>query len=135
MNDLRVCLVCDNFLPNYDGVVNVVVNYHKFFLKHNDSLLIVPKIGKKPQSNLKNIHYVPSTKLIRGYVTPYPHSDYKLNKVLAKFKPNIIHIHSPFIIGKYLLRYARKNNIPCLMTFHTKYDIDFKTLLKSKLFS
>jgi glycosyltransferase involved in cell wall biosynthesis len=97
--------------------------------------LVVPKIGRKTQSNLKNIHYVPSTKLMKGYVTPYPYSNRKLNKVLAEFKPNIIHIHSPFIIGKYFVKYAKKNNIPCLMTFHTKYDYDFRNILKSKLFS
>jgi glycosyltransferase involved in cell wall biosynthesis len=135
MNNLRVCLVCDDFLPNRDGVIGVVINYHKYFLKHAKSLLVVPRVGKTKPTNIKNIHYVPSTKNIKSYVTPYPYSDRTLKKDLEKFKPNIIHIHSPFILGKYFMRYAKKHNIPCLLTFHTKYYLDFKRILKSTILS
>lgn len=135
MNDLRVCLVCDNFFPNYDGVVIAVFNYHKYFLKHGNSLLVVPRIGKKKKSKLKNIYYVRSTPNVKKYVTPYPHLDWELKRQLKIFKPNIIHIHSPFVLGKYFLKYAQKNHIPCLMTFHTKYYLDFKRILKFTLLS
>lgn len=136
MNDLRVCLVVDNFYPNYDGVNNVIVNYHKYFLKHAKSLLVVPKIGKKKQSTLKNIHYVPSSKLfVRNYVKAYPNADRNLKKILTKFKPNIIHIHSPFALGSYFVKYAKKHRIPCLITFHTQYYLDFKSILHSTLIS
>jgi 1,2-diacylglycerol 3-alpha-glucosyltransferase len=134
-NSLRVCIVCDNFFPRFDGVAYVISNYHKYFLKHAKSLLVVPKIGKKKQCDLKNVHYVPSSKLFNGYVTPYPYSDRKLKKKLEAFKPNIIHIHSPFVLGNYFLKYAKKHHIPCLMTFHSLFYKDFKKIFKSTLIS
>lgn len=35
---------------------------------------------------------------------------------------DIIHVHSPFILGRLGARYAKKNKIPLVFTFHTLYD-------------
>jgi len=45
-----------------------------------------------------------------------------LNFIVQKLKLDIIHAHSPFIMGRLGLHFARKYNIPLLLTYHSRYD-------------
>ena len=51
----------------------------------------------------------------------------KLKRQLKKFDPDVIHITVPDLVGIFLMRYARKQGIPVLTSFHT----DFPSYLKS----
>lgn len=72
------------------------------------------------------------TKIISVPLPLYP--DYrvtipnpKLKRQLKKFDPDVIHITVPDLVGIFLMRYARKQGIPVLTSFHT----DFPSYLKS----
>src|SRR5688572_25186753 len=45
--------------------------------------------------------------------------NYQLEQLIKKYKPDIFHIHHPFLLGKSALYVARKNKIPCIFTYHT----------------
>ena len=38
---------------------------------------------------------------------------------------DIVHIHSPFTMGRVGIDYAKKNNIPVIGTMHSQYKQDF----------
>lgn len=42
--------------------------------------------------------------------------------LMKKLQLDIIHVHSPFTLGRVGLHYARKFDLPLLFTYHTRYD-------------
>ena len=42
----------------------------------------------------------------------------KINRILDQFRPDVVHIHNPFPIGKATLAYCKKNAIPVVATNH-----------------
>jgi phosphatidylinositol alpha 1,6-mannosyltransferase len=72
------------------------------------------------------------TKIISVPLPLYP--DYrvtipnpKLKRQLKKFDPDVLHITVPDLVGIFLMRFARKQGIPVLTSYHT----DFPSYLKS----
>jgi len=45
-----------------------------------------------------------------------------ISQLLQKYKPDIVHIHHPFLLGVSALRAAHYYNIPCVFTYHTIYE-------------
>lgn len=46
----------------------------------------------------------------------------KLKAQLKSFKPDVIHIATPSLLGLWALRFANKNNIPVISIFHTYFS-------------
>lgn len=42
--------------------------------------------------------------------------------LLRKIDLDVIHVHSPFTMGRVGLHYARRYGIPIVFTYHTLYD-------------
>jgi len=47
----------------------------------------------------------------------------RLKPAIVKFRPDIIHVHSPFLLGRLGAKCARNIGIPLVFTFHTLYDL------------
>lgn len=45
-----------------------------------------------------------------------------IENVIQDYKPDIIHVHHPFLLGASALNAARKYAIPCIFTYHTIYE-------------
>jgi len=45
-----------------------------------------------------------------------------IEELIKQHKPDIVHVHHPFLLGVSALRAARKCNIPCIFTYHTLYE-------------
>ena len=46
----------------------------------------------------------------------------KLKPTIKRLDLDLIHVHSPFVLGRVGARYARKLGIPLVFTFHTLYE-------------
>lgn len=132
---LNICLLNDSFPPAIDGVANVVVNYATEFSKKGLEVCVAtPKYpGIKDDYEFDVLQY-PSINTIDsiGYVTGMPFSAKYVSKFVDK-EIDIIHTHCP-MTSCFLSRILRDDiNKPIIMTYHTKYDIDVKRTIKSKL--
>jgi glycosyltransferase involved in cell wall biosynthesis len=58
----------------------------------------------------------------------------KAYKKLLNKNFDIIHIHSPFTVGFLGIRIARKQNIPCVATMHTRFDYEIRKIVDNQLF-
>lgn len=126
----------DTYYPIIDGVIKVVENYAMNLTNQFNVVLIVPThkgetvvdktdflvIGAKS-------HYF---KFV-NYDLALPKSDKFLKKVFSLLKVDIIHGHSPFTIGGYASKLAKKLGVPFVMTLHSQYKQDFMRYTKSKL--
>jgi len=45
-----------------------------------------------------------------------------ITQLLKTYKPDIVHVHHPFLLGVSALRAARACGIPCIFTYHTLYE-------------
>ena len=132
---MNILEVLDTYYPKFDGPNLVVTSYCKNFVKREDCTVtaIVPRYPKYKDNQPFNVLRVKSLSGPEGYRLAIPKFDHKLKKFLKSNKIDIIHVHSPFTLGRYMINYGKKHKIPTLITFHTKYKEDFErsTSLKS----
>ena len=133
---LKIGLFIDNFYPAIDGVVIAVDNIARELSENNDVVVVAPYMG----DNSKDLdhHYI----IKRVGSIPMPVGEYRIVthkfgfsnsfKELVKENFDIIHIHSPFNIGKLGLKVAKELNIPCICTVHTRFDYEIKRFTKNE---
>ena len=126
----------DSWYPDVNGVILVMDNLLKHMHKYADVTLVVPKM----QKNDDDSHY--PYQIIHIDSVQLPLADYKLGlvdieylKLKKMFKDidfDIIHIQSPFALGRLGIRIAKEKNIPVVATMHTRWEFEFEKYLKSK---
>jgi len=130
---LKVGLFIDSFFPTIDGVVVVVDNYAKILGKTNDVFVAAPGKEEQDEGRGYRVHRcMQITKKTWSYAWPMPGYDVKFKKAIRAEKPDIIHIHSPFGLGKEGVRLAKRLNIPVVATIHSQFDQDFYKATKSE---
>ena len=133
--NLKVCLLNDSFPPTIDGVANTVVNYANVINeKCGTPIVLTPKYPNIKDNCPYPVIRYPSlrTQKFLGYRAGYPFSNYAFHKV-EKENIDIIHSHCPFISTMIERSLQRICNVPLVFTYHTKFDIDIRNLVSSKL--
>lgn len=134
---LKIGIFNDSFFPMIDGVVNVIDNYAKRMSKYADVTVFVPAGREEFDDSKFNYRVVRCTKAFNlsflDYDLPMPSWDKKFIDILKKSDFDIVHIHSPFSIGKVGLKFAQKRKIPVVATLHSQFKKDFYRATKSEL--
>lgn len=133
-----ICLMNDSFPPQIDGVANTVVNYAKYIEQnHGHSLVVTPEF-KTPVNDdfpFPVLRY-PSldARWFIGYMAGIPFSP-SVTKRLKDEHIELMHCHCP-AAALFLARQLRVPlNVPVVMTYHTKYDVDLLKAFKTQLLS
>ena len=135
MKKITIGIFNDSFFPGVDGVCMVVDNYAKRLSKIANVIVFVPEYKGIEFDDSKLNYKVVRCKSIKlpklDFRLPIPKLDRKFLKELNKYNLDIVHIHSPFSLGKVGIKYAKKHNIPVIGTMHSQFEQDFKRALKS----
>lgn len=133
-NKITIGLFIDTFSPMIDGVTMVVDNYAKRLTKYANVIVFAPEYPKAQYDDSKFLYKVVRCKSVKmpiiDYSLPMPKIDKKFMHELNNTKLDIVHIHSPFTIGKIGVEYAKKNNVPAIATMHSQYKKDFLRAVK-----
>lgn len=132
MKKIKILEVTDAFYPNLDGVVKVVDNYAKQLNVIADCVVTAPAPAKKnhyKESGEYSVVRCTSISSFEGYRFALPFFLKKYRKKLKDEQFDIIHVHSPFTMGRIALSIAKKQRIPLVITLHTKYKQDFERTL------
>lgn len=130
-----VCLLNDSFPPLIDGVANVVVSYSRWLPEQGfDPVVVTPAYPDADDSSLPYpvIRY-PSIDLRNwmGYLAGVPFSPQLLRQLEGR-TVSVLHTHCP-IASTLLARQLRAVlDAPLILTYHTKFDIDIASILRSK---
>lgn len=133
MNKFTVGLFNDSFPPTIDGVANVVFNYARIIqIKYGNAVVATPYYPDVTDNYPFEVVRYPSADVSKRleYRVGYPLT-YKALAKLKEKKIDIIHTHCPFsstLLAR-LLRYY--TGAPIVLTYHTKYDIDFEKRITS----
>ena len=139
MSKINIGLFVDTFYPMIDGVIMVVDNYAKRLSKYANVYVFAPASPGEVYDDTKFNYNVIRCKSLGlsfiDYSLPIPDLDSTFKNELRGIKLDIVHIHSPFTVGRMGINYAVKHNIPLVATFHSQYRQDFYRATKTNFLS
>jgi len=114
---MRIALFSDTYYPIPDGVSKHLVDYKKELNSRGHEVRVYTVFKNEKD----NVYGLPSVKfpLYKEYRMALP--VYDLYRDLEKFKPDVSHIHTPFVLGTMGYRFSKKRDIPVVGTYHTDF--------------
>ncbi|WP_017472532.1 glycosyltransferase family 4 protein [Amphibacillus jilinensis] len=120
---MRIAIFTDTYTPEVNGVAltleryvdyldNQNIDYRLFAPAPSVPVPIVPEILR-----LTSIPFLLYRNCRIALPNPAP-----IKHVLDDFKPNLIHIATPFTLGLSGLHYGKKHQIPMVASYHTHFD-------------
>jgi len=113
---MRIALFSDTYYPIPDGVSKHLVDFKKELKKRGHEVRIYTLV--KGDGDVYSLPSLPFP-LYKEYRMGLPNFD--LYKDLYRFSPDIIHVHTPFILGTLGHHYHNRMNIPIIGTYHTDF--------------
>ncbi len=123
MRKIRVAFFADILLEDFDGCIRTIQQIVRRIPKEHFDFLFLT--GLAPQDEKGNT-YVKLSSIRMPMNDPYRAtvpimSRRVLKKELAAFKPDLIHISNPSMLGNYGAKYAKKNKLPLTTIYHTHF--------------
>lgn len=134
---MRVAIVTESFLPQVNGVTNSVLRVLET-LKQNESEAIVIAPTSESEKHLGfRVHSVSSVPLLQFSVAlPSP----SIAKILEEFKPDVIHVAAPFLLGAQAISWGQRNFVPTVAVYQTdvagyleRYNLAFARPVMEKI--
>ncbi len=122
---MRVALYTGTFQRDQDGVAKTIYRLVDTIVEKGMDLAVWSPLITEGADRGFQLHRVASLSLplYKDYRIGIPKG---IQRELDEFKPDIIHIATPDIVGRSFLRYGRKKGIPVVTSYHT----DFSSYLK-----
>lgn len=117
---MRIAVVTESFLPTINGVTNSVCRILEHFARRgHQALVITPGDDAPPEYAGHRVLGVTGIALpgYRSFVLGLPTA--RLQKALAEFEPDVVHLASPVSLGAAGGAAARKLGIPSVAVFQT----------------
>lgn len=120
---MKIGIFTDSFKPYTSGVVTSICTFREELENLGHQIYIFAPSYPGYSENEYGVY--------RYYSVPSPtNPDYTLaipifpgmNSLLKRLDLDIIHVHSPFTMGRVGLHYARRYDTPIVFTYHTLYD-------------
>ena len=121
---MNIAIFSDSFYPKVDGVTITLLNFTRFLAERGHKIkLYIPSYSdmefKDFHENISVERHI-SFKLV-GYpefrlAIPVPQ---KIRESIKRFKPDIIHFHTPGTLGIIGIKFAKQYKIPLIGTYHT----------------
>ena len=132
---IRSAQFIDNYFPVIDGVTETVHQY----ARHMDAVVVCPAMESHYLDRNGFPYRVLTARTVRvpfsRYASAVPRLDLKLAAEIRREKPEIFHLHSPSLLGKYAASLGKKERIPVVATFHSKYYDAILEFTKSRTIS
>lgn len=132
---LKIAIFTDNYLPGVGGTENATMNLASELTRLGHEVVVVASHYKNEDDSKSNFKIIrkKSIKVDANNYYALPHGNSKLFKQLDEFKPDIIHCQTQASMLSIALKYAKKHNLPCISTIHTKFSYAYQSATKSKL--
>lgn len=119
---MKIGIFTDSYLPYTSGVVRSIQTFKEELIKQGHDVYIFAPSYKNCSKESRVFRFASIPSLTnRDFSLAVPFS-LRLKPVIQGLDLDLIHVHSPFLLGRLGARYARKENIPLVFTYHTLYD-------------
>jgi len=122
---LKIGIFTDSFLPYVSGVVVSILNFKEGLERLGHQVFIFTQKFPNYKEKEKNVFRFKSItiKANKNIEFPLPLTiSPKIHKKIKRLNLDIIHIQHPFLMGMAGLYYSKKLKIPCIFTYHTRYE-------------
>ncbi|GAV26206.1 hypothetical protein ciss_21390 [Carboxydothermus islandicus] len=119
---MKVAVFSDSYHPYVSGVVRSIDLFREELSKRGvEFIFFIPAYGNiKKEKGFYRFFSVPAP-TNKEFHLALPFS-FKVSKTLREEKVDLIHVHSPFLLGRLGQKTGRKLNIPVVFTYHTLYE-------------
>jgi len=120
---MRVAVVTESFLPNINGVTNSVLRVLEHLSASDDQALVIAPASENMPTEyaghpVKAVPVIPAQNFLpTGMPLGLPQK--RIQHLLDGFSPDVIHLASPFALGSYANKMAKKLNIPTVSIYQT----------------
>lgn len=124
MERMRVAIVAESFLPNVNGVTNSVLRVLEHLADTGHEALVIAPGAREGQEEIADylgfpIVRVPTVRIPLIDSLPVGVPTTAVDEALREFKPDIIHLASPFVLGAAGAFSARQLRIPSVALYQT----------------
>lgn len=126
---MRVAIVTESFLPQLNGVTNSVLRVLETLKQREHEALV---IAPSAPSSLHLGFPVVSAGAIPVMQFPVAVPRPQVSKTLEEFRPDVIHVAAPFMLGAQALSWGKRNNVPTVAIYQTdvagylaRYNLNF----------
>lgn len=121
---MRVAIVAESFLPNINGVTNSVLRVLDHLAEHGHRALVIAPGGRGHQEEIPRyrgfrIARVPTVMMPLIDSLPIGVPNPTLTRELRAFRPDVVHLASPFVLGGAGAVAARALRIPAVAVYQT----------------
>jgi phosphatidylinositol alpha 1,6-mannosyltransferase len=133
---MRVLISAESFLPRTNGVTNSVLRTVRFLKERGHEVLVIAP-GEGPTSveaiPIKRVPALAFQRFAQVDIPGVPTSS--LIKVIEDFKPDIVHLASPFLLGEQVRKAAQVCGVPVVANYQTDVSgfINFYRLTTAKI--
>lgn len=114
---MRVAIVTESFLPTVNGVTTSVRHVLTHLARHgHEAIVIAPSADAPATFEGFRVHQVPSI-AYRQFPVGLPNP--MVQRLLADFRPHVLHAASPFLLGAHAITAAKRLGIPAVAIYQT----------------
>ncbi len=120
---MNILMMTNAYLPLVGGLERSIESFTKEYRKRGHRVVIVaPEYENSPKNELDVIR-VPALQNFYGSKFSVKLPVEKLfSEPWGDFKPDIVHVHHPFLMGDTALRFAYERKVPLVFTHHSLYE-------------
>jgi phosphatidylinositol alpha 1,6-mannosyltransferase len=114
---MRVAVVSESFLPTVNGVTTSVVRLlDHLAAEGHQAIVVAPAAGAPREYAGFRVHEVPAL-AYRQFPVGLPNS--QISGLLAQFRPDVLHVASPFLLGAQAIAAAKRLGVPSVAIYQT----------------
>jgi 1,2-diacylglycerol 3-alpha-glucosyltransferase len=119
---VKIGIFTDSYLPYTSGVVRSIQSFTEELTRLGHEVFIFAPSYKNYSKDKMVFRFasIPSP-TNRDFTLALPFS-LKFRPTIKQLNLDLIHVHSPFLLGRLGARYARKIGVPLVFTYHTMYE-------------
>lgn len=121
---MKIGFFTDSFRPYTSGVVRSIELFSREFTARGHEVFVFgpdyPLLHCPREEKVFRFISIPAPTM-PDFALPIPIS-VNLGPTIRRIGLDIIHVHSPFLLGRLGARAARRHKLPLVFTFHTLYD-------------
>jgi len=112
-------IVTESFLPSINGVTGSVLRVLEHLRRQNHTALVVAPEGGPSAHEGTPVVRVPAVSIPGVSELPVGLPTRRLQEVMAGFRPDVVHLASPFVLGAGGLAAARRLGVPTVAVYQT----------------
>ncbi|MBS7564529.1 glycosyltransferase [Mucilaginibacter sp. Bleaf8] len=123
MDKIRVVFFADVLVENFDGATRTMFQLIKRIPRHRFEFLFVCGAGPDKLYSFECLQ-IPAVKLPANitYKIALPQlAAQELSQKLQEFKPDVVHIATPSLLGAFAIQFANQQRLPVISIHHTHY--------------